>query len=145
MTIYKLFFKNSYSSPGQIRIFTTIKRIIRGNINSQTMRTNDILISDSLVSYSRVINDLGLVIWNYWFDSNIGYNYKFESMILSIPTWIRIKQCWYEYKLTGKTQHLFNLIKYSTGLGPLLINVLLKRMLLNATEQEKPVENYYLN
>lgn len=137
MTIYKLFFKNSYSSPGQIRIFTTIKRIIRGNINSQTMRTNDILISDSLVSYSRVINDLGLVIWNYWFDSNIGYNYKFESMILSIPTWIRIKQCWYEYKLTGKTQHLFNLIKYSTGLGPLLINVLLKRMLLNATEQEK--------
>ena len=137
MTIYKLFFKNSYSSPGQIRIFTTIKRIIRGNINSQTMRTNDILISDSLVSYSRVINDLGLVIWNYWFDSNIGYNYKFESMILSIPTWIRIKQCWYEYKLTGKIQHLFNLIKYSTGLGPLLINVLLKRMLLNATEQEK--------
>ena len=109
------------------------------------MRTNDILISDSLVSYSRVINDLGLVIWNYWFDSNIGYNYKFESMILSIPTCIRIKQCWYEYKLTGKTQHLFNLIKYSTGLGPLLINVLLKRMLLNATEQEKPVENYYLN
>ncbi|CAX45047.1 mediator of retention of lumenal endoplasmic reticulum proteins, putative [Candida dubliniensis CD36] len=136
MTIYKLFFKNCYS-PGQIRIFTTIKRIIKGNINSQTMRTNDILISDSLVSYSRVINDLGLVFWNYWFDSNIGYNYKFESMILSIPSWIRIKQCWFEYKLTGQKQHLFNLIKYFTGLGPLLVNVLLKRMLLNATEEEK--------
>lgn len=136
MTIYKLFFKNCYS-PGQIRIFTTIKRIIKGNINSQTMRTNDILISDSLVSYSRVINDLGLVFWNYWFDSNIGYNYKFESTILSIPSWIRIKQCWFEYKLTGQKQHLFNLIKYFTGLGPLLVNVLLKRMLLNATEEEK--------
>ncbi|EMG45603.1 erd1 Protein ERD1 1 [Candida maltosa Xu316] len=135
-TIYKLFYKSALS-PGQFRIFTTIKRILRGNINSLSMRTNDILISDSLVSFSKVLNDLGLVIWNYWFASDIAYNYQLEFMILCIPTCIRIKQCWFEYKSTGQKQHLLNLIKYSTGFGPLLVNVMIKRTLLKATEDEK--------
>lgn len=135
-TVYKMFYKSSQSS-GQYRVFTTIKRILQGKINSISMRTNDILISDSLVSYSKVLNDLGLVFWNYWFNTDVTYNYQLEFMILCIPTCIRIKQCWYEYKSTGQRQHLLNLIKYSTGFGPLLVNVLIKRTLLKASDDEK--------
>lgn len=135
-SVYKMFYKSAQSS-GQFRVFTTIKRILKGNINSISMRTNDILISDSLVSYSKVLNDLGLVFWNYWFTTDVAYNYKLEFMILCIPTCIRIKQCWFEYRSTGQKQHLLNLIKYSTGFGPLLVNVFIKRTLLNASDEEK--------
>lgn len=132
----RLFYANS-QSPGQVRVWTTMKRILRGGINSQSMRSNDILISDSLVSFAKVINDFGLFVWNYYIDDTTAYNYKLEFAILCIPTCIRIKQCWFEYRTTRQVQHLLNLVKYSTGIGPLVVNVLIKSTLMNASDDAK--------
>ncbi|KAI5958063.1 ERD1 [Candida theae] len=129
--------KPSISTPGQVRIWTTMKRVLRGGINSQTMRSNDILISDSLVSFAKVINDFGLFVWNYYIDENTTYNYKLEFAVLCIPTLIRIKQCWFEYKLTQQVHHLLNLIKYGTGFGPLVVNMLIKATLLTSSDEVK--------
>ncbi|KAG7661158.1 ERD1 [[Candida] subhashii] len=128
--IYRLFYRSTNTS-GQIRMYTTMKRILLGGINSMTMRSNDILISDSMVSYAKVLNDFGLYIWNYYYSSEIPYNYHLEFGILCIPIAIRMRQCWVEYKLTNQDQHIYNLIKYATGLGPLLVNVLIKSTLLH--------------
>lgn len=117
------------SSFGQYRMYTTIKRILLGGINSKTMRSNDILISDSLMSYSKVINDFGLFIWIYYI--NDKYNPTVELIILAIPTFIRLKQCWYEFRLTQQKQHLFNLCKYFSGLLPLLVNYVIKLTILS--------------
>lgn len=121
---YILFIGISTPSFGQYRMYTTIKRVLIGGINSKTMRSNDILISDTLMSYSKVINDFGLFVWIYYI--NDKYNPSVEMIILTIPTFIRIKQCWYEFRLTNQKQHLFNLLKYVSGLLPLIINYLIK-------------------
>lgn len=126
-------FANSKKSNsfGQSRVSTTMKRILVGNINSRTMRTNDILISDSLTSYSKVINDLVFFMWLNYYSVSKPYNPKFEFIVLAIPGLIRMKQCWFEYKLTNQRQHIFNFIKYSTGLIPIFINLLIKLNLSN--------------
>ncbi|KAI5969923.1 ERD1 [Candida margitis] len=135
--IFNRIFYENVSSPGQVRIWTTMQRIIQGKINFQTMRSNDILISDSMVSFAKVINDFGLFIWGFYIDESTAYNYKLEFIILCIPTLIRIRQCWFEYRTTRQLQHLLNLVKYSTGIGPLIVNVFIKSTLVNATEQER--------
>lgn len=119
-------------SIGCTRVFTTMKRILVGGIASRTMRTNDILISDSLVSYARVLNDFVLYLWTLLLDDDVHpYDVHVESIALSLPIIIRIRQCWYEYKLTGLRQHLLNLIKYSTGFGPMLMTILIRTALNN--------------
>ncbi|KAK6460631.1 EXS family-domain-containing protein [Scheffersomyces coipomensis] len=132
---YRLFYKSRVSAlnhKGQIRIYTTMTRILVGGINSVSMRTNDILISDSLTSYAKVGNDFGLFFWNYYYSDEVSYNIQLEFVILCIPTFIRIKQCWCEFKISRKSQHLLNLLKYTTALGPLLINLLIKYHLTSA-------------
>ncbi|KAI5963256.1 ERD1 [Candida pseudojiufengensis] len=144
---YILFYKHNFtnqsknsnlnSNAGQIRIWTTIKRVLIGNINSKTMRTNDILISDSLVSFAKVLNDFGLFIWSYYINETKAYNYKLEFGILCLPILIRIKQCFHEYRITSNKQHLLNLLKYATGIGPLGVNALIKYTLLNSSDLER--------
>ena len=130
---FKVFYlsgsKANAKSVGQYRVYTTIKRILLGRINSTTMRTNDILISDTLTSYGKVINDFGLFVWANYYKSESPYNIKLEFIILCIPTFIRIKQCWYEYSSTKNLLHFFNMTKYSTAIGPLIINLLIKMTL----------------
>lgn len=129
-TGYVVFYKNN--SKGQYRAYTTLKRVIRGNINSASMRTNDILLSDSLVSFSKVLNDFGLFLWiNYCGDK--PYSIILEFFILCIPIFIRVKQCWSEYSSTKNILHLFNLIKYLSSLGPLILNVCIKKTLYRVT------------
>lgn len=130
---FKIFYqsgsKTNAKSVGQYRVYTTIKRILLGRINSTTMRTNDILISDTLTSYGKVINDFGLFVWANYYKSESPYNIKLEFIILCIPTFIRIKQCWYEYSSTKNMLHFFNMVKYTTAIGPLIINLLIKMTL----------------
>lgn len=130
---FKVFYqsgsKTNAKSVGQYRVYTTIKRILLGRINSTTMRTNDILISDTLTSYGKVINDFGLFVWANYYKSESPYNIKLEFIILCIPTFIRIKQCWYEYSSTKNMLHFFNMVKYTTAIGPLIINLLIKMTL----------------
>lgn len=123
------------SSFGRNRIYSTIKRILLGDINSSSMRTNDILISDSFTSYSRVFNDLILYLWMTYLPINSSYHPALEAFVLATPGVIRIKQCWSEFLLTGQRQHLFNLLKYTTGIGPIIVNLLLKTKLGDITEQ----------
>lgn len=113
-TFYTLFYRWS-STHGQVRIFTTLKRIALGGIASKEMRSNDILLSDSLLSLSRVFNDLV----RYLFFGE----YEFEVIVLIIPILIRLKQCWFEYRLTQNKSHLFNFVKYLTNLGPILLPI----------------------
>lgn len=128
--VVKVFCKPNINtkSIGQFRVYTSVKRILLGRINSSTMRTNDILISDTLTSYSKVLNDIGLFLWTYYYSKD-PYSIHIEFIILCIPTMIRMKQCWFEYTTTKKVPHLLNMIKYSTALGPLLINLLIKMTL----------------
>lgn len=134
---YRLFNKSKNSkSIGKLRLSSTMQRILLGRINSTQMRTNDILISDSLMSYSKVLNDIGIFIWHYFVSDEIRYNDILEFSILCYPTMIRIKQCWNEFVLTAEKQHFFNLMKYASGIGPVFINFLIKFNLEEYGEDE---------
>lgn len=114
------------NSAGQDRLNATFKRIMLGNIKSATMRTNDILLSDSLTSYAKVINDFACFLWISFLPAGSMYNIRLEAVVLSFPALVRIKQCLYEYRMTYQRQHLLNTLKYSAGLGPIVINMLIK-------------------
>ena len=123
------------SSSGQCRVYTTAKRVILGRINSLTMRTNDILFSDSLVSYNRVLADLSLLIMGILGGFDIaGANSSsnsipvilVEAFFLCSPHCIRIAQCRKEYKLTGEKQHAYNMLKYFCGTLAIISNSALK-------------------
>lgn len=129
--LIKLFgYDSSFHSYGQQRMYTSVKRIMVGGINSATMRTNDILLSDSLTSFSKILNDLALFIWTTF--AAKSYSVTLEFFVLIIPGLIRKKQCWYEYKSTNQRQHFFNMLKYNTGIYPLLIALIIKINLQHA-------------
>lgn len=132
---------------GQYRVYTTMKRVLTGGINSKSMRTNDILISDSMVTYAKVLNDLVLFLWTTYYSEKISYSTELEAFVLSIPIWIRMKQCWFEYKLTKQSLHMFNLAKYASGFGPLMANYLIKQKLaaLAASPEDEGVLLAQLN
>lgn len=134
---YKIFNKSTVDkSVGKLRIFTTMKRILVGNINSADMRTNDILISDSLVSYAKVLNDIGIFVWHYFISDEIPFNNILEFVLLCFPALIRIRQCWNEFVLTGKKECFLNLIKYVIGTSPTFINFLIKFNVMEFAEDD---------
>lgn len=138
-TLYKSF--GPGPTMGQTRMFTTLKRVMKGNINSSTMRTNDILISDSLTSYAKVINDFGAYVWITLLPTSQGYNVYVEALVLSLPGLIRVKQCWYEFKLTGQKLHFYNMMKYCCLLGPILVNLLIKIQMGQLTDDTAASSN----
>lgn len=143
---YRLFTKSPQNkSIGKLRLLTTMKRILLGRINSLQMRTNDILISDSLMSYSKVLNDIGIFIWHYFISDEMKYNDVLELTILCVPTMIRIKQCWNEFVLTAERHHFLNLLKYASGIGPIFINFLIKFNLEEYGEDEGEDKQNHLN
>ncbi|WPK24782.1 hypothetical protein PUMCH_002073 [Australozyma saopauloensis] len=115
---------------GQQRVHSSIKRILIGNINSATMRTNDIFFSDTLTSYAKVLNDLMCFIWITFVTSDSLYNTRVEALVLAFPQLVRMKQCYYEYKVCNQRQQLFNFFKYAALLGPILVNMLIKLNML---------------
>lgn len=133
------------TSLGQHRVNSTLKRILVGRINSATMRTNDILLSDSLTSYSKVINDLVSFLWATFIPASASYNHKVEAFVLSYPALIRVKQCWYEFKITGQRQHMLNLFKYAALLGPVIVNLLIKMSMESFPEGDSSQQLNSLN
>lgn len=127
-SIYTVFSRGR--TMGQQRVNSSIKRILIGNINSSTMRTNDIFFADSLTSYAKVLNDLMCFVWITFFASDNLYNTRVEALVLSYPVLVRMKQCFYEYRTTNQKQHLFNFMKYSALLGPILVNMSIKLSML---------------
>lgn len=123
------------SGRGQCRVYTTAKRVMFGGINSLTMRTNDILFSDSLVSYNRVLADLSLLIMGILGGFDVaGTNSSgntipvilVEGVFLCLPHCIRMMQCRKEYRLTGDKQHAYNMLKYFCGTLAIVSNSALK-------------------
>ena len=124
------------ASMGQTRMFTTLKRVLVGQINSTTMRTNDILLSDSLTSYAKVLNDVFMLAWTILMPADKGYNVYLETFVLAYPALIRIKQCWYEHSHTRDRNHFYNMLKYSCQVGPLVINMLIKLSMSHLTSEK---------
>lgn len=120
-----IFYKSTFSSEsiGEHRMVTTLKRVLKGGINSFSMRTNDILISDSLMSYNKIINDFFHATWKL--AVMLDYNPKLEFAVLCLPVLLRMKQCLSEYRSTRQRQHLLNFIKYTTNIFPLFIGMLI--------------------
>lgn len=118
--------------PGSYRAFTTLKRVGRGAINSATMRTNDILLADLLVSYARVLNDFSLyggsLLWPTM-SATAWPRVALEALTLALPTLLRMRQCWHEFSVTAQRQHLANMAKYATALGPVAVTVMVRRTL----------------
>lgn len=127
---------------GQTRIHTTLRRVLGGGINS-SMRTNDIILSDSLVSYSRVANDLVSLLWTSVLKTT--YSTELEAFVLSYPAAIRIRQSWYEYTVTRQRHHLLNLIKYSLGVLPVFVNYLVKAQMASLAEGDSTMSLATLN
>lgn len=127
-SIYVVFCRGK--SMGQQRVHSSIKRILVGNINSSTMRTNDIFFADTLTSYAKVLNDLMCFVWMTFIASDLLYNTRVEALVLSYPLLVRMKQCFYEYRATNEKQHLLNFLKYSALLGPIFVNMLIKLSML---------------
>jgi len=125
---------------GSKRLFTSFKRILKGKID-QSIRTNDILLSDTLTSYSKILIDFSIYLCHIInfetclpkisgtkINRSCGDSILLESLIGIIPTMIRLKQCLFEYKNSGKrnTSHLLNFLKYSTNIPILIISLIIK-------------------
>lgn len=127
-------------SPQNKRIFETFKRILLGNIDIN-LRNNDILLSDTLTSYSKVVVDLHILNSHLFtnqtslpnlsknevmLNRSIGSVYYLDLLISCYPSTIRLRQCILEYRKTRNKQHLLNALKYSTSYLPVLATIYLK-------------------
>lgn len=136
----------------QRRLTHVLKRVIRGRISSDH-RLGDILVSDALVSLASVFADITLSVILTLRRVPIGAVLNrsavvspFIPLTASIPSAIRIKQCFSEYRSTRNKQHLLNLVKYLVGNAPnairLQIAVLLQyegtQQLIREHEQRLP-------
>lgn len=115
-TLYSMF-GGLRPGMGITRLRTTFRRVIVGRINSSEMRTNDILLSDLLVLYSRVLNDAVMFVYTWYWDHS-RYPAALELAVLVFPLVLRISQCWREYRLTERRSHLWNTAKYVSGILP---------------------------
>lgn len=130
--------------PGSKRLRVTLQRVLCGNIDSVNLRTMDILVSDTMISYGKVFIDLAVVGCQIMsnrtclpalttdeknIDRSCGQNIALEFLIGSIPIVIRLKQCAYEFKISGYMNkgHIFNFIKYFVSLVFLFVTVFLTK------------------
>ncbi|CCH46833.1 putative membrane protein [Wickerhamomyces ciferrii] len=128
------------NNHGSKRLISTFNRILRGKI-SQNLRTNDILLSDTLTSYSKILIDLAIYSCHLinnktclpkstgpTLSRTCGESIMLDSLIGLIPTFIRLKQCLWEYKLSNfrNKLHLLNFFKYSTNLPIVILGVYIR-------------------
>ncbi|ODV87133.1 hypothetical protein CANARDRAFT_194320 [[Candida] arabinofermentans NRRL YB-2248] len=140
--IFTIIALSEKSSPEKKRFTSTVFRILRGNIDIN-IRNNDILLSDTLTSYSKVLIDflvyISALILGYQTlpspqDLSLELSkdhlklYNLDLVLSSYPALIRLKQCIYEFEQSRRRnkQHLFNAIKYSTSFLPILANLLIR-------------------
>lgn len=125
-------------SPRTSRLSTSLARVFKGGIN-RDIRTNDIVLSDTLTSYSKVLVDLAVYICHLYnfqtclpkntgptLDRKCGEQVLLDTMVGSIPNFIRLSQCMQEWRVTGDSMHLWNFLKYSSNI-PVLVTGLLMR------------------
>lgn len=132
----------SNPSKDSNRLTETIKRVVRGNIDIN-LRNNDILLTDTLTSYNKVLVDflvyvsaLALGIQSIPKGTNLSKEltknhlqiYNLDLLFANFPSLLRLKQCLIEYKSSNRrnSTHLFNAIKYSTAFLPTAAMILFK-------------------
>ncbi|GMM37746.1 Erd1 protein [Saccharomycopsis crataegensis] len=118
---------------GEGRLMSIFQRVLLGRIDTKSLRINDLLMSDSITSYSKIILDLANYL-NYiiyygsrdddddWkkLDQN---RFGVDLIILGLPQLIRLSQCWFEWNHSNRRnrQPFLNFIKYSTNVAPLVM------------------------
>lgn len=128
------------NNVGSKRLLISFKRVLKGNTD-QSIRTNDILLSDTLTSYSKTLIDFSIYLCHIFnfetclpktkgstINRSCGDSILLESLIGGIPTFIRLRQCYIEYQNSGRRNkgHLLNFIKYSTNIPLLVISLVMK-------------------
>lgn len=141
LIIFLILIKNKSSIESQ-RLSQTIKRIIKGDIDIN-LRNNDILLTDTLTSYNKVLVDFFIYVSALFLGMPtlpIGSDltkelskshlqiFNLDLLLANFPSFLRLKQCLKEYNQSNKQniQHLFNAIKYSTAFLPTFSMILFK-------------------
>lgn len=118
LLIYKILVNGDY------RLYATFKRILLGRIDTKALRLNDILLSDSLTSYAKILLDLANYLTYIFQGPEVKLdNAGWDLVVLVIPQLIRLSQCWHEWSISKKKnkQAFLNFIKYSTNVFPLVM------------------------
>lgn len=121
------------------RLRTTLKRVLKGGID-RDIRTNDILFSDTLVSFTKVLVDFAIYTCHLihgvtclpkvdgsTLDRKCGDEVLLDTFVGSFPTLIRLRQCLTEWQITNDATHLWNFAKYLTNIPLLLVSLLMKQ------------------
>lgn len=145
MTIIILIKTNSSSFESK-RLLETVKRVIKGDIDT-SLRNNDILLTDTFTSYNKVLVDflvyfsallLGLQTLPSGSDLSKDLSkshlqiFNIDLLLANLPSLLRLSQCVQEYKKGNKQEinHLLNAIKYSTAFLPTISMILFKSNIL---------------
>lgn len=103
------------------------KTIFKGSISIGGQRFCDLLISDSLTSYSKVLLDFSLYMYSIFgsslYDMNELLYGSADLIVLCLPQLIRLSQCWQEFKDSKKVhkQSFYNCCKYASNIAPLVM------------------------
>jgi EXS family len=105
----------------------------------------DVFFADAMCSLSKVFFDWGMLLhMAYYFPNPVpisSYNILIPSAFASVPYLIRARQCLVMYSITsikndpGRNQHLWNALKYSTSLFPLILSAYKQTIGKNAGDQ----------
>ncbi|RDW30087.1 EXS family-domain-containing protein [Yarrowia lipolytica] len=117
---------------GRFFFLKSLFRVSLGGL-SQQHRVTDIILSDALTSYSRVVADLAVCVLGLWYgitsikrpDRGIGGSW-FVPCVTAVPYLIRLRQCLIDYSRDGRHFHLVNALKYCSTLPVLVLGTLMK-------------------
>jgi hypothetical protein len=125
---------------GRRRVLSVVRRIAIGGVNLEN-RLPDILLADAFTSYSKTFVDVAIMICMLFSgkscvgtpDRACGGEFL-VPVVAAIPSLIRIRQCTIDFSATGNKVHLFNVMKYASGL-PVVFFSALQRTTFKTTEQ----------
>lgn len=112
-----------------------LKRVLIGSID-RDLRFGDLLLSDALTSYAKVLADLWITACMF-FSPNITTTSKPDRncggtfivpLVIALPSIIRLRQCIIEYlrapksAVTERRNHLLNSLKYSSAFPVIILS-----------------------
>lgn len=110
----------------------SLRRVSIGGLDKEH-RITDVILSDALTSYSRVIADVAICVYMGIMgittvkrpERGIGGNW-FVPFVTCIPYLIRLRQCLIDYSRDGRRFHLVNALKYCSTLPVLGLGAFMK-------------------
>jgi len=122
-----------FHSAGRRQFLAIMRRISVGGLDAEG-RFADVLVSDVLTSYTRVLLDLGVAVCMFVAGTScVGKPDRSScsgpyvtTIVLSIPYVIRFRQCTIDFQRTGQTMHIANCLKYLSSLPVVFFGVLQK-------------------